>query len=84
MSRPRTPSSPSSIVGLGISAKSGAERTPRGLGGTNSQAFPGPAQFQVRTPEAILHLTHGGLRIGVDCSTDGPWADCGLHFGRPA
>eukprot|EP00969_Alexandrium_andersonii_P240834 10631755-Alexandrium_andersonii.AAC.1 len=35
-------------------------------------------------PEAILHVPHGGLRIETDCSTDEQWADCGLHFGRPA
>eukprot|EP00969_Alexandrium_andersonii_P142587 6304796-Alexandrium_andersonii.AAC.1 len=45
----------------------------------NFEAVLGPAQFQVRAREAILHCTHGGLRIGADCSTDAPWAD----FGRP-
>eukprot|EP00969_Alexandrium_andersonii_P192837 8518836-Alexandrium_andersonii.AAC.1 len=49
--------------------------------GANYEAFLGPAQFQVRTHEAILHFTPGGSRIGADCSADGPWADCGLHLG---
>eukprot|EP00969_Alexandrium_andersonii_P106122 4681390-Alexandrium_andersonii.AAC.1 len=40
----------------------------------NFEAFPGPTQFQVRTPEAILQYTHGGLRIEADWSPDGPWA----------
>ena len=62
----------------------GAERTPRELRGAVSEADPGPAQFQVRTPEAILHFTLGGLRIEADWSTDEHWADCGLHFGHPA
>eukprot|EP00969_Alexandrium_andersonii_P275786 12189230-Alexandrium_andersonii.AAC.1 len=51
---------------------------------TNIAAAPGPAQFQVRTPQAILHVTHGGLRIEADCSTDGPSTDCGPHFPHPA
>eukprot|EP00969_Alexandrium_andersonii_P275648 12182290-Alexandrium_andersonii.AAC.1 len=34
----------------------------------------GPAQFQVRTCEAFLQFTHGGLQIEADCSTDWPWA----------
>eukprot|EP00969_Alexandrium_andersonii_P254864 11266133-Alexandrium_andersonii.AAC.1 len=32
----------------------------------------------------MLCFTHGGLRIGADCSTGSPWADCGLHFGHQA
>eukprot|EP00969_Alexandrium_andersonii_P252403 11154484-Alexandrium_andersonii.AAC.1 len=47
------------------------------------EATPGPAQFQVRTPEATLHFTHCGLWIEANCGTDGPSADCGLHFGHP-
>eukprot|EP00969_Alexandrium_andersonii_P241627 10669401-Alexandrium_andersonii.AAC.1 len=57
---------------------------PSGASGTNFEVVPGPAQFKLRTPEASLHVTHGGLRIEADCGTDGPWADCGLHFGHPA
>eukprot|EP00969_Alexandrium_andersonii_P231873 10239650-Alexandrium_andersonii.AAC.1 len=48
------------------------------------KAVSGPAQFQVRTPEAVLHSLRGGLRIEADCSAGGPWPDCGLHFGRLA
>eukprot|EP00969_Alexandrium_andersonii_P037324 1635745-Alexandrium_andersonii.AAC.2 len=58
---------------------------PSGASGTNFDAGPGPAQFKLRTPpEAILHFALGGLRIKADCSTNAPWADCGLHFGNPA
>eukprot|EP00969_Alexandrium_andersonii_P008343 363355-Alexandrium_andersonii.AAC.1 len=32
----------------------------------------------------MLRVTRGGLRIEADCSTGGPWAHCGLHFGHPA
>eukprot|EP00969_Alexandrium_andersonii_P216520 9563535-Alexandrium_andersonii.AAC.1 len=60
------------------------KRTPREILGANFEAVPGPAQFKLRSPEAALHVTHGGLRIEVDCSVARPWADCGLHFGRPA
>eukprot|EP00969_Alexandrium_andersonii_P183566 8111280-Alexandrium_andersonii.AAC.1 len=50
---------------------------PSGASGTNFEAAPGPAQFQVRTPEASVHVTLGGLRrIEADCSIDGPSADC--------
>eukprot|EP00969_Alexandrium_andersonii_P247611 10941350-Alexandrium_andersonii.AAC.1 len=56
---------------------------PSGASGINFEAVPGPAQFQVRTPEAILYFTHGGLRIEAEWSPDGPCAHCGLHFGRP-
>eukprot|EP00969_Alexandrium_andersonii_P065821 2902425-Alexandrium_andersonii.AAC.1 len=52
--------------------------------GTNFEVIPGPSRFQVRAREAMFKFTHGGLRIEADCSTDGPWADCGLHFGHPA
>eukprot|EP00969_Alexandrium_andersonii_P077274 3406956-Alexandrium_andersonii.AAC.1 len=48
------------------------------------EAVPGPAQFQVRTPEAMLHVRQLGLRIGADCSTDEHWVDCGLHLGHLA
>eukprot|EP00969_Alexandrium_andersonii_P245534 10850761-Alexandrium_andersonii.AAC.1 len=54
---------------------------PSGALGINFEAVLGPAQFHVRTPEAILHVTCGGLRIETDWSPHGPWADCGLHFG---
>eukprot|EP00969_Alexandrium_andersonii_P034643 1515587-Alexandrium_andersonii.AAC.1 len=57
---------------------------PSRASGTSFEAAPGPAQFQVRTPEAILRFREGGLRIEADCSTDAPLADCGLHFGHPA
>eukprot|EP00969_Alexandrium_andersonii_P278944 12328251-Alexandrium_andersonii.AAC.1 len=50
-----------------------------GAPGTNFETVPGPAQFQVRTRDAILNFPQGALRIGADCSMDGPWADCGLH-----
>eukprot|EP00969_Alexandrium_andersonii_P105054 4635422-Alexandrium_andersonii.AAC.1 len=55
-----------------------------GAPGTTCFAALGPAQFQVRAPEAILRCPHGGLRIEADCSTDGHWADCGLHVKHPA
>eukprot|EP00969_Alexandrium_andersonii_P323969 14314417-Alexandrium_andersonii.AAC.1 len=57
---------------------------PSGAWGAKFEAVPGPARFQLRAPDAILHVTHGGLRIEADCSTGRPSADCGLHFGRLA
>eukprot|EP00969_Alexandrium_andersonii_P104366 4605432-Alexandrium_andersonii.AAC.1 len=51
--------------------------------GAKFEAVFGPAQFQVRMPEAILHVTQGGLRIEVYCRPGGPGADGGLHFGLP-
>eukprot|EP00969_Alexandrium_andersonii_P102481 4523285-Alexandrium_andersonii.AAC.1 len=54
---------------------------PSRASGPNFEAAPGPAQFQVRRPEAVLHFPHGGLRIEADFSFDEPWADCGLHVG---
>eukprot|EP00969_Alexandrium_andersonii_P160955 7113419-Alexandrium_andersonii.AAC.1 len=72
---------------FGIYAKNGAERTSQELGEPHFEAAPGPAQFQVRTHEAILHVLHvlhGDLRIEADCSAGGPWADCGLRFGHLA
>eukprot|EP00969_Alexandrium_andersonii_P277502 12266041-Alexandrium_andersonii.AAC.1 len=36
---------------------------------------------QIRTPEVLVHVLHGGLQIEADCSIGRPWADCGLHFG---
>eukprot|EP00969_Alexandrium_andersonii_P345271 15262862-Alexandrium_andersonii.AAC.1 len=57
---------------------------PSGASGANVEAFPWPAQFQVRTREAILHVTHGVLGSRADCSNDEQWADCGLHFGHLA
>eukprot|EP00969_Alexandrium_andersonii_P025164 1099876-Alexandrium_andersonii.AAC.1 len=54
---------------------------PSGVSGTHFEAVPGSAQLQVSTPEAVLRCTQGGLRIEADCGTDGPCADCGLHFG---
>eukprot|EP00969_Alexandrium_andersonii_P353146 15439225-Alexandrium_andersonii.AAC.1 len=54
---------------------------PSRASGANLEAVPGPAQFKLRSPEAILHFIHGGLRIEAHCSTDGPFADCGLHSG---
>eukprot|EP00969_Alexandrium_andersonii_P289103 12778189-Alexandrium_andersonii.AAC.1 len=52
--------------------------------GANFGSAPGPTQFQVRMLEAILHARQGGLRMRADCTIDGPWADCGLHFGHIA
>eukprot|EP00969_Alexandrium_andersonii_P128321 5670301-Alexandrium_andersonii.AAC.1 len=57
---------------------------PSGASGINFEVVPGSAQFQFRTPEAMLHVTHGGLRIGAGCSTDGRRVDSGLHLGHPA
>eukprot|EP00969_Alexandrium_andersonii_P279945 12375264-Alexandrium_andersonii.AAC.1 len=54
---------------------------PSRASGTSCEAVSGHAQFPVRTREAILRVTHGGLRIGAECSTGEHWADCGLHFG---
>eukprot|EP00969_Alexandrium_andersonii_P266495 11778279-Alexandrium_andersonii.AAC.1 len=48
------------------------------------EAALGPAQFQLRTPEASYRFTHGGLRVEAGWSPDEPWADCGLHFGHRA
>eukprot|EP00969_Alexandrium_andersonii_P331735 14661234-Alexandrium_andersonii.AAC.1 len=45
---------------------------PSGAPGANFEAAVGPPQFQVRTPEAILHFTHGRLRIEADCGNGGP------------
>eukprot|EP00969_Alexandrium_andersonii_P362989 15460944-Alexandrium_andersonii.AAC.1 len=36
---------------------------PFGASGTMFEAVPGPAQFKLRMPQAILHITHGGVRI---------------------
>eukprot|EP00969_Alexandrium_andersonii_P241212 10650227-Alexandrium_andersonii.AAC.1 len=57
---------------------------PSEASGTNCEVVPGPAQFQVRAPEAIFHFMHGGFRIEADCSKDGPWSDRGLQFGHPS
>eukprot|EP00969_Alexandrium_andersonii_P187602 8289513-Alexandrium_andersonii.AAC.1 len=57
---------------------------PLGTSGASVEAFPGPAQFRLRTLDAILCCAHGGLPIEADCSVDGPWADGGLLFGHPA
>eukprot|EP00969_Alexandrium_andersonii_P231786 10235771-Alexandrium_andersonii.AAC.1 len=57
---------------------------PSGGSGTDVVVFPGPAQFQVRTLEAILRVPHGGVRIEADFTTDGHWTACGMHFGHPA
>eukprot|EP00969_Alexandrium_andersonii_P173546 7672480-Alexandrium_andersonii.AAC.1 len=51
--------------------------------GTDFEALLGPAQFQVRTPGAVLRFAHGESRIEADRNTDEQWADCRLHFGRP-
>eukprot|EP00969_Alexandrium_andersonii_P065891 2904840-Alexandrium_andersonii.AAC.1 len=58
--------------------------SPSRASGTRFGAVSGPAQFKLRTPEAILHCTHGGVRIEADGSPDGPCVDCGLHFGALA
>eukprot|EP00969_Alexandrium_andersonii_P350101 15432523-Alexandrium_andersonii.AAC.1 len=58
--------------------------SPSRASGTSFEAVSGPVQFKLRTPGAILHFTHGGLQIEADCSTDGPWAYCGLHCGCPS
>eukprot|EP00969_Alexandrium_andersonii_P295298 13053621-Alexandrium_andersonii.AAC.1 len=57
---------------------------PSGASGTHFDAVLGPAQFQVRTLGAMLHVLQGGLQIEADCSTGRPQADCGLHFGHLA
>eukprot|EP00969_Alexandrium_andersonii_P240435 10614601-Alexandrium_andersonii.AAC.1 len=57
---------------------------PSGASGTNFEAVPWPAQFQVRTRETMLHFTHGGLRIEAGCSPGEHLADCGLHDGHLA
>eukprot|EP00969_Alexandrium_andersonii_P336679 14882133-Alexandrium_andersonii.AAC.1 len=51
---------------------------PSGASGTEFEAGPVPAQFQVRTFQAMLRCRQGRLRIGSGCSTDGPLADCRL------
>eukprot|EP00969_Alexandrium_andersonii_P113474 5015378-Alexandrium_andersonii.AAC.1 len=57
---------------------------PSGASGVDFEAVPGPSQFQIRTPKAMLHFMHGGLQIEADFSTDEHWAGCGLHFGHIA
>eukprot|EP00969_Alexandrium_andersonii_P220244 9726878-Alexandrium_andersonii.AAC.1 len=57
---------------------------PLGASRAHFEADPEPAQLQCPAREVILRFTYGGLRIEADCSRDGPWAVCGLHFGRPA
>eukprot|EP00969_Alexandrium_andersonii_P176739 7814769-Alexandrium_andersonii.AAC.1 len=42
--------------------------------GTDSEAFSWARAVQVRTLEAILHFTYGGLRVEADCSTDEHWS----------
>eukprot|EP00969_Alexandrium_andersonii_P236122 10424437-Alexandrium_andersonii.AAC.1 len=55
------------------------QNTPLGSFGANFEAVSGPAQFQVRTPEANLCFAHGGLRIEVDCGAGlGQIANCTL------
>eukprot|EP00969_Alexandrium_andersonii_P197874 8741189-Alexandrium_andersonii.AAC.1 len=44
----------------------------------------GPAELMLRTPEAIVLAREGRMRIEADCSTGGPWVDCGLYFRRRA
>eukprot|EP00969_Alexandrium_andersonii_P191580 8461240-Alexandrium_andersonii.AAC.1 len=61
----QTPSSPAFVGRFGISTKKRRRTHPSGVSETDVEAVPGPAQFQVRAPEAILHATHGGLRIGA-------------------
>eukprot|EP00969_Alexandrium_andersonii_P161785 7150785-Alexandrium_andersonii.AAC.1 len=39
------------------------KKHPSRASGTNFEAAPGPAQFQVRPPEASWRFPHGGLRI---------------------
>eukprot|EP00969_Alexandrium_andersonii_P196546 8683628-Alexandrium_andersonii.AAC.1 len=36
---------------------------PSRASGTNFEAVPGPAHFNLRTRQAILHVRQGGLRI---------------------
>eukprot|EP00969_Alexandrium_andersonii_P250022 11049446-Alexandrium_andersonii.AAC.1 len=55
------------------------ESTPQELQGPTLQATHGPAQFNLRTLEAMLRFRQGGLRFEADRSTHGPWADCRLH-----
>eukprot|EP00969_Alexandrium_andersonii_P061632 2716804-Alexandrium_andersonii.AAC.1 len=57
---------------------------PSGALGPNFESVPGHAQFKLRTHDATLNCRKGALRIEAGCSTDGPWADCGLHSGRLA
>eukprot|EP00969_Alexandrium_andersonii_P337167 14901987-Alexandrium_andersonii.AAC.1 len=54
---------------------------PSGASGDSVEVVLGPVRFQVQAPEANLRFTQGGLRIEAECSTDGPYADSGLHFG---
>eukprot|EP00969_Alexandrium_andersonii_P310746 13731206-Alexandrium_andersonii.AAC.1 len=56
---------------------------PSGACGATFEAVPGLAQFELRTHEAILHSSQGGLPIVAGCSIDRPWADCGLHVWVP-
>eukprot|EP00969_Alexandrium_andersonii_P212004 9362905-Alexandrium_andersonii.AAC.1 len=46
---------------------------PSGASGTNFGAVPGPAQFKLRTPDAVLRIRKGWMRIEADCSTDRRW-----------
>eukprot|EP00969_Alexandrium_andersonii_P233155 10294218-Alexandrium_andersonii.AAC.1 len=57
---------------------------PSRASGANVEAVPGPAQFHVRTLEAILNVRQGALRIEGGCSTEEHWADWGLHLGHLA
>eukprot|EP00969_Alexandrium_andersonii_P133593 5907915-Alexandrium_andersonii.AAC.1 len=61
-----------------------AQSAPLRSFGGQVEAPLGPAQFQVRMPEASLRLPQGGLRIEADWIPDGPWTDCELHSGPPA
>eukprot|EP00969_Alexandrium_andersonii_P115779 5120460-Alexandrium_andersonii.AAC.1 len=70
-----------SLVGSEMCIRDRCRAHPSGASGANFEFVPGPAQFKLRAPEAILRLTHGGLRMEADCSPDEPLADCGLHFG---
>eukprot|EP00969_Alexandrium_andersonii_P340434 15047284-Alexandrium_andersonii.AAC.1 len=64
----RPPRSPASSA----DSESAWTRTQNAPVGDQFRGLPGPVQFQVRMPEAILHFPQGGLRTGR------------LYFGHPA
>eukprot|EP00969_Alexandrium_andersonii_P293696 12980983-Alexandrium_andersonii.AAC.1 len=68
MSRLRPPSAVVFVGRFGACSKNKNRRRahPSGALRVKFEAVPGLAQFQVRVPEADLHVLQGGLRIETD------------------
>eukprot|EP00969_Alexandrium_andersonii_P266978 11798577-Alexandrium_andersonii.AAC.1 len=53
---------------------------PTGNSRTDVGAVSKTARFRLRTPDGVLRIRQGGLRIGADINTAEPEVDCGLHL----